>query len=431
MKLLWFTNTPSLATEKLTGTFGIGGGWLESLEKHFRAQTDAEVAVAFYWDGTESIMRFTEEGREYFAIPSPNRGGKLEKFKRRSKGLIEGPEYIDYFEEIVKEYKPDLIHVFGSEKAFGLVASRVKIPTVIWIQGNLTVYTHKWFAGISKEEVLKHTPQKQKIKSTDMVSRYRMYLNLAERERDIFRGCRYYTGRTDWDRRVASVLSPGSSYFHCEEILRDAFYQVDWQPHEGRKELRLMTTVQGNLYKGMETIIEVMQLFRKLNNKVRWRVCGLKEGDGLIQLLEKKYKVNFASLGIDLLGKVNSETLINELIEADIFVHPSHIDNSPNSVCEAMLVGTPVLATYAGGTPSLLENNQEGLLVQPGDPYAMAGAIMDLQQRPDIAAQMAQAAKARAQQRQNPEQIVQSLMDIYQHILEKENAPKKVDTLSM
>ena len=431
MKLLWFTNTPSLATEKLTGTFGIGGGWLESLEKHFRANTDAEVAVAFYWDGTDSLMHFTEEGREYFAIPSPHRGGKLEKFKRRSKGLIEGPEYVSYFEDIVKQFNPDLIHVFGSEKAYGLIAPRVKVPTVIWIQGNLTVYTHKWFAGISKEEVLKLTPQAQKIKSMDMVSRYKYYLNLAEREREIFSGCKYYTGRTDWDRRISSVLSPDSQYFHCEEILRDAFYQVDWEAHTGRDELRLMTTIQGNLYKGMETLIETMQILVNMGKKIRWRVCGLKEGDGLIQLLQKKYKKNLSSLGIDLLGRVNPETLINELLEADVFVHPSHIDNSPNSVCEAMLVGTPVLATYAGGTPSLLENNREGLLVQPGDPYAMAGAILDLQQRPDIAAQMAQAAKSRAQQRQDPQQIVQSLLDIYQHILEKEREPSKVDSLSM
>lgn len=61
-----------------------------------------------------------------------------------------------------------------------------------------------------------------------------------------------------------------------------------------------------------------------------------------------------------------------------IFIHPSHIDNSPNGLCEAMLLGMPIIAIYAGGIPSLLVNRREGLLVQDGDPYAMAGAIIEL-----------------------------------------------------
>lgn len=420
-----------MATERLTGGFNIGGGWLESLEKHFRKDTDIELAVAFYWDGTQELDKFTESGRKYYAIPAPYTGSKLQKYKRRSQNLIEPPEIVNYFEEIVADFQPDMIHVFGSEKAFGLIAPRVKVPTALWIQGNLTVYTHKWFSGISRAEVLKLTPQKDKLKHTDNEAKYQTSLKVAEREREIFKGCKYFTGRTDWDRRITQVLAPKAQYFHCDEILRDAFYQSHWKPHTNRDELRIMTTIQGNLYKGFETILESMPMLQEqLDHKVRWRICGMKKEDALVKLFEKKYKVNPASLNIELLGRVSPETLIEELLAADMFVHPSHIDNSPNSVCEAMLVGTPVVATYAGGTPSLLENNQEGILVQAGDPYAMAGAILDLYHNQEIAVQMAQAAKHRAQERQNPKRIVDSLLAIYQNILAHENQDQKISSLT-
>ena len=432
MKLLWFTNTPSMATEKLTGTFGIGGGWLESLEKHFRKETNIELAVAFYWEGVDTLDRFTDDGRLYYAIPSPFTGGKVERYKRRAKGMIEPPEVVAQFEKVVQDFQPDMIHVFGTEKAFGLIAPRVEAPTAIWIQGNLTVYSHKWFSGISREEVRKLTPKGDKLKATDFESRYKQDYNGAIREQEIFNGCKYFTGRTDWDRRITSVLSPDAQYFTCDEILRDIFYQADWKPHTNREGLRLMTTIQGNLYKGLETLLESSKfLHQQLNGKFRWRVAGIGEDSRLVQLMEKKCQLRHQDIGVELMGRVSGETLVEELLEADIFVHPSHIDNSPNSVCEAMLVGTPVVATYAGGTPSLLENNQEGLMVQDGDPYSLAGAILDLHQNPEITLQLARAAKERAIERQNPVRIVHSLLEIYQQILTQEGKSVKIDSLSI
>lgn len=41
---------------------------------------------------------------------------------------------------------------------------------------------------------------------------------------------------------------------------------------------------------------------------------------------------------------------------------PSHIENSPNNLCEAMILGMPCIATDAGGTSTLLSNMKDGLL---------------------------------------------------------------------
>ena len=92
------------------------------------------------------------------------------------------------------------------------------------------------------------------------------------------------------------------------------------------------------------------------------------------------------------------------MLNANLYVHPSHIENSSNSICEAMLLGMPIIATYAGGTPSILGDKNEGLLVQDGDPYALAKSL---------------GSKARVKSfiRNDKEKIVKDVINIYASIL--------------
>ena len=100
-----------------------------------------------------------------------------------------------------------------------------------------------------------------------------------------------------------------------------------------------------------------------------------------------------------------------------MYVHMSHIENSPNSVCEAMILGIPVIASFTGGTASMLENGKEGLLLQDGDPYVYAGAIVDYYLHFDKAMSYGEKARQRALARHNPKRIVGQLLDAYNNVL--------------
>jgi glycosyltransferase involved in cell wall biosynthesis len=82
-----------------------------------------------------------------------------------------------------------------------------------------------------------------------------------------------------------------------------------------------------------------------------------------------------------------------------------------------MLLGMPIIATYAGGIPSILGNKNEGLLFQDGDPYSLAGAIIELIEDVDYANDLAKNARQRALQRHDPEKIVNDLLQIYSSII--------------
>lgn len=81
---------------------------------------------------------------------------------------------------------------------------------------------------------------------------------------------------------------------------------------------------------------------------------------------------------------------------ADVYVHASHADTFPTSILEAMACGVPVVATAVGGIPEQVDDGITGILVAPGDSQAMANGMERILKRPELGAQMSQAAATKA-----------------------------------
>ena len=103
----------------------------------------------------------------------------------------------------------------------------------------------------------------------------------------------------------------------------------------------------------------------------------------------------------------------------DVFVQPSLHEGLPNTVLEAMAAGLPVVATAVGGTPELVVNGKTGLLVPPGDPAALVGAITALLENPEARGSMGQAGRRRVKQRFTVEEMVQKIEQLYEDMLLK------------
>lgn len=96
--------------------------------------------------------------------------------------------------------------------------------------------------------------------------------------------------------------------------------------------------------------------------------------DALVQLcqeLDVEPAVRFA-------GRLDREQMAGLYRAADLSLNPSLADNMPNSVLESLASGVPVVSTNVGGVPFLLEHGRTGLLVPPGQPQAMAEAVLSL-----------------------------------------------------
>lgn len=75
-------------------------------------------------------------------------------------------------------------------------------------------------------------------------------------------------------------------------------------------------------------------------------------------------------------GTLDRDGMAALFASADVCVNPSLTDNSPNSVLESMAAGVPVVSTHVGGVPYIVQDGHNGLLVAPGDPQAMATALL-------------------------------------------------------
>jgi glycosyltransferase involved in cell wall biosynthesis len=97
----------------------------------------------------------------------------------------------------------------------------------------------------------------------------------------------------------------------------------------------------------------------------------------------------------------------------DVFVLSSVSEGLPFVLLEAMALACPVVATAVNGVTEIVEPDVTGVLVPPGDPASIAGAVLDLLQRPDRARALGAAARARVIERFSVERMVQDTERLY------------------
>jgi len=425
MRILWFSNTPSLAASKVSKDT-VGCSWIESLERELCTFPDIELAIAFKKLVKEpQEIKIENSNTRYFMLPEyPN--GKIDQWMNRLLARRLSTKSLVHYLKVVEEFKPDVILFFGTEFDFPLIIPELKVPSIIWFQGNLTVYKEMYENGIRIHKTFAYESLKRVLKCYTIYHTYRIFSLKVKREKKIFSFAKNFIGRTDWDRRLVRIMAPEANYFHSEEALRPSFWKYQWSPHKNHDKYIVTTVIRGQLYKGLETIYKTAGLLSATVKKdFEWHVIGITEGT----TYEKAARMQANNCDIDsrvkLLGPKFGDDLVQQLLKADVYVHPSHIENSSNAIQEAMLLGMPVVATNVGGTPSLITDHKEGLLVQSKDQYAMAGAIIELLESPEKSKEMGFNARLLGLKRNDNKKICEELIKTFKKVV-KENKFKSI-----
>jgi glycosyltransferase involved in cell wall biosynthesis len=121
----------------------------------------------------------------------------------------------------------------------------------------------------------------------------------------------------------------------------------------------------------------------------------------------------------ELRGAYKSSREKNAFMQAlDVFILPTLAEGTPNSIIEAMAHGLPVIASAVGGIPDLV-TRESGILVPPGDPTALANAMLRLASDHELRARMGYEARARYEKLFSPWVVVPMLMDTYRRTATK------------
>jgi len=409
MKVLWFTDTASLYKKSLT-TYN-GSGWIESLERIITSIDEIELGISFFHN--DECFKSKQGNTTYYPLPLYNT-----ILKRLHHTLFYNKcdnKEVEFFMKVVNDFQPDIIHIFGSEKSYGLITYYTKIPVVIHIQGILNPCINAYFApGNNKFDLIKQYLFNP-IKLFNSLKILKFFSYNAKRELEILKNCKYFIGRTEWDKKVNLLYAPDAKYFYCSEALRNEFYEDFTWTKQQRNKINIVTTISKVPYKGFDLILKTANILKKSTNfDFTWDVFGINE----YKFWEKKLGINCKSVNVFMKGITDSLTLAKKIKDADIYVHPSYIDNSPNSVCEAQILGTPVIATFVGGIPTLIENNKTGILVPTNDPIYLAAKIIELSKNENnICLNLSQNARLTALKRHNRDGIISDLLAIYKSII--------------
>ena len=406
MKVLWCSLTPGLYDDKKYGT------WVAALQSAImRYCPDIELGIMFE---DEILKTCVKDGVHYYPINKFKTS--FDKFKLKINDRINWSLLIPHFKKILEHFKPDVIECFGSEWQYGLVKTITDIPVIIHMQGfrNYIDYTgNATISNIDMYKYFKFNPIKCfKYRFRTSKDKYR-----NEIEKEIMNINKYFTGRTKWDKNIVKYLSPESTYFHCEEVIRPVIYETTkkWEYHD-RDELQLISISCASVIKGNEIILQTAKLLKDFGVKFEWKVTG---NEDTFAVFESKTGLRHEDLGIKLLGFIDSETIINELESADFYIHPSIIDNSPNSLCEAQLIGTPVLSSYVGGINHIVENEKTGFFYPYNEPFSLAFLIMNLHKKRDVLEKVSKNEIEVSHIRHNPKRIVETMLEIYSTIIDE------------
>jgi glycosyltransferase involved in cell wall biosynthesis len=97
-------------------------------------------------------------------------------------------------------------------------------------------------------------------------------------------------------------------------------------------------------------------------------------------------------------GRLDRDAMADLYRSATVVINPSRVDNMPNSVLEAMASGVPVVSTNVGGVPFILRDDITGIMIEPGNPVAMANAVKRILADGQLASRIRDAALGEVQQ---------------------------------
>ena len=432
MRVLWVTNfIPTMIAKTLGSYDNCKEGWIS---------------------GMLSKIVGDKENAPTLAIASPVEANVQEGLITEVEGIAfygfhEGvPEIYDeslekIFVQIEKDFNPDIIHVFGTEfphtravtesiRKYGEVTKLTRDNVLIGMQGVVGEIAEHYLDGVPVK-VAKKKSLRDILKNDGMEDQKFKFSMRSQNEIIALLGAGHVTGRTSFDKAYVTKWAFKSVYHFLNESLRDEFYEGEWDA--GKADRHTIFLCQANYpVKGMHYVFEALPKIMEKYPDVKIRIAGdpitrhstLKEklklqeyAKYLLKLEDEVAKKAGKAADIKYLGTLSASDIKEEYLKAGLFLCPSTIENSPNSLGEAMLLGLPCVSAKVGGVADMIADG-EGFLYTAGDADGLAESICKVFSLSDAdAASMGSRARERALKTHDRENNYKTLLEIYKSMV--------------
>lgn len=395
-----------------------GGGWVENLIAGLRSHTELEIHIAFYTEFCDKVMFKRNDNVTYYALPI------------RVKGLTAcNAEMISDLKEFYDISSPDVVHIIGTEREHDLRMMEIASPekTVISITGLVHIYALHYYAGISETAFRKITIG-DVIRRGGPIKEKKKFEKWGENEKNLLKKAKYVMGRTTWDYTCVKQVNPNIEYIWCGEIVNDVYHKARWDIGKVQRH-RIFVSQASYPLKGLHQIIKALAIILKRFSDTCVYIAGIDilRNDNLMDRIKR---TTYASYIISLMreegipreavrftGSLDAEEMIGQYLQCNVFVLPSAIENSPNSLGEAMMLGVPCVASCVGGVQDMMRDRVDGFIYPFDEPYMLAHYIEQYFENDELCKTMGEQAHMSAMKRFDRDSVVDTTIKTYEQII--------------
>lgn len=349
---------------------GIYPVWLSTLAEAFAVSFPGEVHWITATKLLKKYRRITWKGQTFHFMP---------RAKMRV-GLLSGYA-LDRFRigKLLRTLRPDIVHAWGTEDLYSLVAADFKGCSLVSIQGYLAAYAQR--GPITRFENIQRFWEAVALNKLDTL-----------------------TAESPWAAEQLRERYPVKRIEIIDYGVEPEFFSLKRQP---APEPVFLYAGRLQPIKGSETLIEAFADPRLAG--VNLRLAGF--GHTL-----EHYRSRLTP-NITPLGPLSRKAVRSELENAWSLVHPSLADTGPTVVKEARVAGLPVILTENCGSKQYVENGQSGYIIPPNDKEALVNTVLKIASSRDHALSMGDYGRETCRERLRPEQTASRFLQLYRCLL--------------
>lgn len=378
MRVLWLCNVmlPAIAEQwKLEASNK--EGWLSGLASvtlRRQGENGIELAVAFpapeaLFSAGQKVCRrvVTLQGVDLTCYGFRENTRRPDVYDEALEGMMR---------EITDAFRPDVVHCFGTEYPHTLAMCRAfpaKDRLLIGIQGLCAPYAEAYFADMP-DKAIKTVTLRDFLRRDSLLEQQGKFVRRGKMEKEAVTLAGNVTGRTAWDRFYTKEWNPKARYFEMNETLRRDFYGTVWS--RDACEAHSIFISQGDYpLKGLHYVLKALPAILAVHPDAKVYVAGncvvrygtLKQKlklSGYGKYLRKLIRENGLQGKVVFLGRLDSARMKEQYLRSHLYVCCSALENSPNSLGEAMLLGMPCVSADVGGIPSIFTDGEDGILFE-------------------------------------------------------------------
>lgn len=418
MNILWISNIllPDISLY-LNQPVSFGGGWMFSSLSAIKQQgPNNEYAVLCFSNIVNSLITKKINNITYYVMP---------EFCKKNRN-----QNIEYCKIITKSFNPNLVHIHGTEQenAYYFLNANPDLEYVVSIQGLLSVCSRYYLSHLNRIRLLKYTTIYELIKHCTIFDGQKSYKRKGKTELKLIQSVNNIIGRTEWDKAHTWAINSNATYYFCNETLRPSFYNKKWE-YNNCEPYSIFISQAKNPIKGFHVFLKALPLI--IEKYPQTRVYIGSSLDLNPHKLKEKIKMgSYAKYLRYLIKKYNLEDKIvcynglseaqmcNQYLKCNVFVSSSAIENSPNSVGEAQLLGVPTISSYVGGVGSMITHDKTGFYYRYDEPELLAYHVCNIFAG-NYSKSILEQEQIEAQRRHDPKTNALQILNIYNTIYNK------------